>query len=168
MSKELREQIAKLLSDISGEIEPDDETKIINAAYQRLAFSKKKVSEESIIDAILAAFQEDEEEVYFEENPYDEELFDLLRVSSYSNDVIKGALNGFEREAANEADLHRGAIGSYYDTKGKDYRPADSKSKKGKMDEVEIKDGAHDDIPYHNDATKSTTVVRTKADMLTR
>ena len=166
MSKELREQIAKLLSDTVGDLEPNDEEKIINNAYNRLSSSKKGVNEENIIDAVLAAFQDDED-VYFEETAYEDDLFDLLRVSSYEDDIIKGALSGFEREAASAYDYHRGAKGAYYSPKGKDYRPPGEKDK-DQMDEFEIKDEGHRDIEYHNDATKTESIHRTKADMLSR
>lgn len=166
MSKELRQQIATLLSDTVGGIESGDEEKIINNAYKRLS-SKKDINEEKIIDAVIAAFKDDEEDVYFQENPYEDDLLDLLRVSSYSDDVIYGALSGFEKEASSEYDYHRGAEGSYYSENGKDYRPPKPKDKK-KMDEFEIKDGVHDDLIYHNDATKTENIHRTRADMLSR
>lgn len=169
MSKELRQRIANLLSDTVGDLEPDDEEKIISNAYKRLS-SKDKVNEENIIDAVLAAFKDDyddNEEIYYQDNPYDDDLFDLLRVSSYDDDVISGALSGFEKEAASEYDYRRGAKGSYYSEKGKDFRPPKQKDKDG-MDEFEIKDGVHDDIEYHNEATKTDKSHRTRADMLAR
>ena len=168
MSEELRNQIVKLLSDIPGDLEPEDEKHIIDVAYKKLSSSKKKINEETIIDAVLAAFQDDNDDIYFDDE-YEEELFDLLRVSSYDEQIIKKALNSFSKKAASEADMHRGSIGSYYDPKGKDYRPADEKAtKKPKMKEFEIKDEGHKDIEYHNDATKTKTVHRTRADMLNR
>ena len=168
MSIELRTQIAKLLSDIPGEMDPEDEEKIINTAYKKLSSSKRSINEETIIDAILASFQDDDSFSYLEDHPYEDELFDLLRVSSYSDAIIREALSSFEKEAASEYDMHRGSIGSYYDEKGKDYRPADEKAGKGKMTEFEIKDGPHDDIIYHTDATKLKNIKRTRADMLVR
>lgn len=169
MSIELRTQIVKLLSDIPGEMDPDDEEKIINTAYKKLSSSNRNINEETIIDAILASFQDDDSFSYLED-PYEDELFDLLRVSSYGEATIREALSSFEREAASEYDMHRGSIGSYYDEKGKDYRPADEKKGKGKMEEFEIKDGigGHDEIKYHLDATKTDKSHRSKADMLVR
>jgi len=168
MNTELRTRIAKLLSDTAGELDKEDEEKIINYAYNRLASSTKKINEEMIIDAVLAAFRNDEEEFYLEENPYEDDLFDLLRVSSYDEEIIKGALNDFGKEASvSEYDYHRGAEGAYYSPKGKDYRKPDQKDK-NQMEEFEIIDEGHKDIKYHNEATKTKKVHRTKADMLTR
>jgi len=177
MSTELRERIAKLLSDITGDMNKEVEKEIVDNAYLRLSASKKEIGEENIIDAVLAAFNEDEEELLFEENPHEEDLFDLLRVSSYDDNIILGAIEGFEKNAASIADLRNGAEGSYYDKKGKTYLP-DGQKPKEKMDEYELNDGAHDKIIYHNLATKTedsknTTDItnnthRTRADLLVR
>lgn len=165
MSQELRERIYELLSDISGELDREDEIKIVESAYKKLASSKKQ-NEEDIINAILAAFKDDiEEDLFFEEAQND--LYDLLRVSSYDENTIKEALYNFEKLAASEYDYRRGAEGAYFDEKGGDYRPP-QKKKKGRMEEFEIKDGVHDDIICHNEATKTETSHRTRADMLNR
>ena len=51
MSQELRERIYDLLSDISGELDKEDEVKIVESAYKKLSNSKKQ-NDENIIDAI--------------------------------------------------------------------------------------------------------------------
>jgi hypothetical protein len=165
MSQELRERIYDLLSDISGELDKEDEVKIVESAYKKLSNSKKQ-NDENIIDAILAAFKDDiEDDLFFEDAQND--LYDLLRVSSYDENTIKKALYNFEKLASSEYDYRRGAEGAYYDEKGGDYRPP-QKKKKGKMEEFEINDGVHDDIEYHNQATKTDKSHRTRADMLNR
>lgn len=168
MSMELRTQIIKLLSDISGDLDSEDEEKIITNACKRLS-SKKKINEEMIIDAVLAAFQNDDDIDYNYFDDDKDELFDLLRVSSYSDEDIRYALNNFDKMSESEYDMHRGSIGSYYDPKGKDYRPKKEKKKDNpEMEEFEILDDGHKDIKYHNDATKTDKSHRTRADMLIR
>lgn len=166
MSQGLREKICNLLSDISGELDAEDETRIIDGAYQKLKHSKTQ-NDENIINAILAAFKDDIEDDLFFEDAQDD-LDDLLRVSSYDEETIKQALYNFEKLASSDYDYRRGADGAYYDEKGGDYRPP-QKKKKGKMEEFEIKDGlAHNSIQTHDEATKTDTVHRSRADMLNR
>lgn len=177
MNKELRQRISNLLSDTINDISDNDKEEIINKAYQRLS-SKKSVNEENIIDAVLAAFQDEEyDDIYFKytyENEDEDDLFNLLRTSSYEDDIINGALSEFEKSASSEYDYYRGAKGSDYSEKGKDFRPPKSKNNKKKnkdenmLNEFEILDGVHDDIQYHNEATKTKNTHRTKADMLSR
>lgn len=170
MSTELRTQIAKILSDIPGDLEPEDEDTIVNKAYKKLSTSKKEINEGRIIDAILASFQDENDELFLMEQEQEDDLFDLLRVSSYDEDDIYEALYGFEREASvSDYDMHRGSEDAEYDEKGKDYRPpVKNKKKLSEMEEFEIKDGPHDKITYHNEATKTENIKRTRSDMLVR
>jgi len=173
MSSDLRDQLIKLLNDITGDLDKEDEGLIVSRAYQKLSSSKRKVSEESMLDAILAAFQDDTDDEEFQEyndkfKEVEDDLLSQLRVSSYDDKQIDSAIEKFEKTAASLSDLYNGAEGSYYDEKGKSYLPKPKPRRKPRMDEFEIKDGPHDGVEYHNEATKTESVHRTRADMLSR
>lgn len=167
MNTDLKERISTLLSDLIEDL--DNKDIIIDNAYNRLA-SKKKVNEENIIDAILAAFKDEvEDDIYFEEEDDNNgDIYGLLRTSSYDDNTIQSAVDGFEKEFYSEYDIDRGAEGSYYDEKAKVYRPKSEKNKDKGFGEFEIKDGEHDKFKQNELATKTDKVHRTKSDMLVR
>lgn len=165
MNTDLKERISTLLSDLIEDL--DNKNIIVDNAYSRLS-SKKKVNEENIIDAILAAFKDEAEEDLDFEGEDNEDIYGLLRTSSYDDNTIQNAVNGFEKEFYSEYDIDRGADGSYYDEKAKVYRPKSEKNKDKGLGEFEIKDGEHDKFKQNELATKTDKVHRTKSDMLVR
>lgn len=177
MSEKLLNRLQEILDSIIGPdgLSAEEENDIIRRASAKL--SDVRNSEEDLIDALIGAFAEEQND-YLEarekgniiNDPYNHHTMMNSIYSSDDDESYRYAemLDELEEEIISEIDLYRGTSGSYYDEKGKTYRPTDEEDEEYIMDEFEIRDGPHDNLEYHNEATNSKGVHRSRADMLSR
>ena len=162
MKEQLSLRLGALLKEISGgELSNQDKNDIIKRATKILD-NKKNASEEDLIDSILEAFG-DEQDEFLGDNHF--ASFDQFDPFDGHEDRMASII---EDDLASEQEQMRGGKDSYYDENGKSYQDKSKKKiDKQELTNLEIKDATmHDDIPYHLDAPKSKG--KTRAESLSR
>ena len=157
----LREKLRSLIRGMNGGQPLDGEEPLVRAAS---AIVDKQASESDMIDAILSAMSEDSRQtprpskIIVDDPDNFDQILDVI-ASSYGDPPI--------RTSGIRGDLDSGRPEDEYDKNGKNYR-GEGRSPDSGEETVEMKDGVHDDIPYHAMATEVPGLPRTRHESLRR
>ena len=157
----LRDKLRGLLRGMNGGHPIDGEESLVRAAATII---DRRASQEDMIDAILTAMSDEApapvrpSKIVVQDTDDFDQILDAI-ASSYGEAQV--------RTSGIRGDLDVGRKGDKYDEGGRNYRGKDRSGDHGK-ERVEMRDGAHDDIPYHTDATEVPGLPRTRHESLRR
>ena len=157
----LRDRLRDLLRGMNGGQPIDGEGALVRAAANII---DRRAGQEDMIDAILNAMIEETRipvrpaRIVVQDTDNFDQILDAIAASYGDISIRTSGIRG---------DLDIGRKGDQYDEGGRNYRGKDRSGDHGE-ERVEMRDGAHDDIPYHTEATEVPGLPRTRHESLRR